>query len=149
MSLANIQQIPRAQQLMLEVCLVACIYSLWGYICVIKLEGECITSYSNFALLLAASLLVVIFMLPGIYAQVYGKSNSSTLMHFQNPSLGSHIEYIGGKIHQINQYSNRTAYLIVINHVNNTGCYAECLSAYNYTISVLGNTPNPRTLSLK
>jgi len=88
-------------------------------------------------------------MLPGIYAQVYGKSNSSTLMYFQNPSLGSHIEYIGGKIHQINQYSNRTAYLIVINHVNNTGCYAECLSAYNYTISVLGNTPNPRTLSLK
>src|SRR5215469_18269515 len=101
------------------------------------------------AVICAASLLVVIFMLPGIYAQVYGKSNSSTLMHFQNPSLGSHIEYIGGKIHQINQYSNRTAYLIVINHVNNTGCYAECLSAYNYTISVLGNAPNPRTLSLK
>ena len=66
-------------------------------------------------------------------------------MQFQNvilhPSLGSHIE----NIHQINQYSNRTAHLIVIDHVNNTGCYAECLSAYNYTISVLGSSPNPRT----
>ena len=97
------------------------------------------------AVICAAPLLVVIFMLPGIYAQVYGKSNSSTLMQFQNPSLGSHIEHIVGKIHQINQYSNRTAFLIVINHVNNTGCYEGCLSAYHYTISVFGNNPNPRT----
>jgi len=100
------------------------------------------------AVICAASLLVVIFMLPGIHAQVYGRSNSSALIEPQmifHPSLGSHIERIVGKIHAINQYSNRTAHLIVINHVNNTGCYAECLSAYNYTISVLGINPNPRT----
>ena len=87
-------------------------------------------------------------MLPGIHAQVYGRSNSSTLIQPQmilHPSLGSHIDHIVGKIHAINQYSNRTAHLIVINHVNNTGCYVECLSAYNYTISVLGINPNPRT----
>jgi hypothetical protein len=93
----------------------------------------------------AASLLVVIFMLPGIHAQVYGKSNSSALIQSHNailhPFLGSHIE----NIHQINKYFNRTAHLIVTNHVNNTGCYEECLSAYNYTISVLGINPNPRT----
>jgi len=87
----------------------------------------------------AASLLVVMF--PRVHGQVYLKSNSSALMQFQNvilrPSLGS-------QIHQINQDSNRTAHLIVIDHVNNTGCYAECLSAYNYTISVLGSSPNPR-----
>jgi hypothetical protein len=92
----------------------------------------------------AASLLVV-FMLPKIYAQIYVKSNSSALMQFQNmilhPSLGSHIE----NIHQINQYSYRTAPLIVITHVNNNGCYAKCLLPNNYTISVLGNNPNPRT----
>ncbi|HEY7079623.1 MAG TPA: hypothetical protein VH500_07980, partial [Nitrososphaeraceae archaeon] len=91
----------------------------------------------------ATSLLVV--LLPSIHAQIYVKSNSSPLLQFQNiighPSLGSPTE----NIHQINKYSNRTAHLIVINHVNNTGCYAECLSAYNYTISVLGNNPNPRT----
>jgi hypothetical protein len=95
----------------------------------------------------AASLLVV-FMLPRMHAQIY-VSNSSALMQFQNvilhPSLDSHIAHIVGKIHQINQYSNRTGHLIVIDHVNNTGCYAECLSAYNYTISVLGNNPNPKT----
>jgi hypothetical protein len=70
-------------------------------------------------------------------------------MQFQNvilhPSLDSHLEHIVTQIHQINQDSNRTAHLIVIDHVNNTGCYAECLSAYNYTISVLGSSPNPRT----
>jgi len=85
-------------------------------------------------------------MLPGIHAQVYGRSNSSALIQPQiTPPLGSHIEHIVGKIHAINQYSSRTAHLIVINHVNNTGCYAECLSANNYTISVLGINPNPRT----
>jgi hypothetical protein len=102
------------------------------------------------AVICVASLSVVIFVLPGIHEQVYGKSNSSALMQSQNvilhSSLDSHIEHIVGKIHEINQYSNRTAHLIVINHVNNTGCYAECLSAYNYTISVLGNNPNPRTV---
>ncbi len=101
------------------------------------------------AVISAVSLLVAIFMLPGLHAQVYVKSNSSALMQFQNvilhPSLGSNIEHIVEKIYQTNQYSNRTAHLIVINHINNTGCYAECLSAYNYTISVLGNNPNPRT----
>jgi hypothetical protein len=91
------------------------------------------------------ALLVVIFMLPGIHA--HGKSNSSALIRSQmvlHPSLDSHIEHKVGKIHEINQYSNRTAHLTVINHVNNTGCYVECLSAYNYTISVLGINPNPR-----
>jgi len=39
------------------------------------------------AVICTASLLVVIFMLPGIYAQICGNSNSSTLMQFQNPSL--------------------------------------------------------------
>ena len=100
------------------------------------------------AVVCAASLLVVIFMLPGIYTQVYGRSNSSALIQPQMifyPSLDFHIEHIVGKIHAINQYFKRTAHLIVINHVNNTGCYAECLSAYNYTISVLGINPNPRT----
>src|SRR5215831_1952420 len=95
-----------------------------------------------------ASLLVVIFMFPGIHAHVYGKSNWSALIQSQmilHPSLDSHIEHIVAKIHEINQYSNRTAHLIVINYVNKTGCYVECLSAYNYTISVLGNNPNPRT----
>jgi hypothetical protein len=85
-------------------------------------------------------------MLPGIHAQLYGKSNSSATMQSQNvmiphPFLRSHIE----NIHNINQYSNLTAHLIAIDHVNNTGCYIECLSGYNYTISVLGNNPNPRT----
>ena len=91
----------------------------------------------------AASLLVV-FMLPRMHAQMYS-SNSSGLTQFENvalqPPLGSHIE----NIHQTNQYFNRTAHLIVTNHVNDTGCYAECLSANNYTISVLGINPNPRT----
>jgi hypothetical protein len=94
----------------------------------------------------AGSLLVVVF--PRAHGQIYLKSNSSARMQFQNvilhASLGSHLEQVT-QIHQINQDSNRTAHLIVIDHVNNTGCYAECLSAYNYTISVLGNNPNPRT----
>jgi hypothetical protein len=93
---------------------------------------------------ICATLLLAVFILPRIHAQIYVKSNSSPLMQFQNmifhPFLGSPIE----NIHQINQYPNRTAHLIVINHINNTGCYAECLSANNYTISVLGNNPNPR-----
>jgi hypothetical protein len=91
----------------------------------------------------AASLLVV-FILPRMHAQIYS-SNSSGLTQFQKvalqPLLGSHIE----NIHQTNQYFNRIAHLIVTNHVNNTGCYEECLSAYNYTISVLGINPNPRS----
>ena len=95
----------------------------------------------------AASLLIVMF--PRVHGQIYLKSNSSALMQFQNvilhPSLGSHLEHIVTQMHQINQDSNRTAHLIVIDHVNNTGCYVECLSAYNYTISVLGSSPNPRT----
>jgi hypothetical protein len=80
-----------------------------------------------------------------MHAQIYS-SNSSGLTQFQDvalqPPLGSHIE----NIRQTNQYFNRTAHLIVTNHVNNTGCYEECISAYSYTISVLGvGNPNPRT----
>ena len=67
-----------------------------------------------------------------------------------HPSLGSHIEHIVGKIHAINQYSNRTAHLIVINHVNNTGCYVECLShvsdiLYKYKESFIDTVVNNYT----
>src|SRR6266705_1821574 len=42
------------------------------------------------------------------------------------------------------QCTDPMAHLRIINQVNNTGCSAECLSAYNSTISVSGNNPNPR-----
>jgi hypothetical protein len=42
------------------------------------------------------------------------------------------------------QHRQPIAHLKIINNVNNTGCSTECLSAYNSTISVSGNNPNPR-----
>jgi len=42
------------------------------------------------------------------------------------------------------QCADPSAHLKIINIVNNTGCSTECSTAYNSTISVSGNNPNPR-----
>ena len=76
-------------------------------------------------------------MLPRMHAQIFAMHSQNMILH---PSLGSDTE----NVHKIKQYSSQTAHLVVVNHVNNTGCYAECLSPNNYTISVLGNSPIPK-----
>jgi hypothetical protein len=44
--------------------------------------------------------------------------------------------------------AGQIAQLIIINHVNNTGCFTrECLSASNSTIRILANNPNPQTFT--
>jgi hypothetical protein len=44
--------------------------------------------------------------------------------------------------------AGQIAQLIIINRVNNTGCFTqECLFASNSTIRILANNPNPQTLT--
>lgn len=44
--------------------------------------------------------------------------------------------------------TGKNAQLIIINHVNRTGCFTqECLQASNSTIRILANNPNPPTFA--
>ena len=44
------------------------------------------------------------------------------------------------------QCSDPSSQLLVLNHVNNTGCSTGCLSSSNFSISVSGNNPKPIAL---
>jgi hypothetical protein len=79
-----------------------------------------------------------------VYAQPCVNRSSTTLKPLQNTG-GLYI------FHPTNERSTGqekicstpSAELIIINHINNTGCSTECLSTSNSTISVLGNNPKP------
>jgi len=64
--------------------------------------------------------------------------NAQALFHINSSRFTGHTKLCAGQ----------TAQLIVINHVNNTGCFTqECLLASNSTITILANNPNPQTFT--
>ena len=99
-----------------------------------------------FTLLLGTLVGIIRSMMPELaYSQ-------ACLNHGSTPLITRH-ENTGDLFHVHNKGVNVhaklcAAQLIIISHVNNTGCFTqECLSASNSTIRILANNPNPPTLT--
>ena len=82
------------------------------------------------------------------------KTHAQSCVNIETSNTVAPIQHMMVPTHRLNtsteqlqhrqQCTGPMAHLKIINQVNNTGCSAECLSAYNSTISVSGNNPNPR-----
>lgn len=94
--------------------------------------------------------IIIIAMMPQLaYSQ-------ACLNHVSTPLITRH-ENTGGLFHVNNNKGvngqaklcvGQKAQLIIISHVNNTGCFTqECLLASNSTIRILANNPNPQTFT--
>lgn len=103
-----------------------------------------------FTLLLATFVSIIILaIMPELsYSQTYLKigsaplitlhENTGSLFHVNNSRFNGQTKLCAGQITQ----------LIIISHVNNTGCFTqECLLVSNSTIRILANNPNPQTFT--
>ncbi|HMH09921.1 MAG TPA: hypothetical protein VK553_04385, partial [Candidatus Nitrosopolaris rasttigaisensis] len=105
----------------------------------------CMIILSMFPFVLQLGMLVNIITTPHqVYAQPCVNTSSTTLKPLQNTG-GLYIFHPTNErsMGQEKICSTPNAQLIIINHINNTGCSTECLSTSNSTITVLGNNPKP------